>query len=78
MRTGSPLSTTQELLLARPETKRVEIKDDRLKVFVNDPRTDGGYIAETLVGSGLRLLELREDEIGLEEVFLRVTQGATQ
>ena len=78
VRTGSPLSTTQELLLARPETKRVEIKDDRLKVFVNDPRTDGGYIAETLVGSGLRLLELREDEIGLEEVFLRVTQGATQ
>jgi len=26
----------------------------------------------------VRLLEFREDEIGLEEVFLRVTKGETQ
>ena len=27
---------------------------------------------------GARLIELREDEIGLEEVFMRVTRGETQ
>jgi hypothetical protein len=47
-------------------------------VVVRDPSDDGGFIAETLVGAGLRLLELREDEVGLEEVFLRVTKGDTQ
>jgi hypothetical protein len=30
------------------------------------------------VRGGAKLLELREDEIGLEEVFLRVTRGETQ
>jgi hypothetical protein len=35
-------------------------------------------VAEVLVKAGARLLELREDELGLEEVFLRVTKGETQ
>jgi len=35
-------------------------------------------IADTLVRGGARLVELREDELGLEEVFLRVTKGETQ
>jgi len=39
---------------------------------------DHSIIAETLVQGGAKLLELREDEIGLEEVFLRVTRGETQ
>ena len=78
VRAGCPPATARELLLARTETRQIEIKEDRLKVFVEDPRIDGSYIAETLVGAGVRLLELREDEIGLEEVFLRVTEGATQ
>lgn len=78
VRAGCPTATARDLLLARPETSRVELQDERLKVYVADPRQDGSYIAETLVGAGVRLLELREDEIGLEEVFLRVTQGATQ
>jgi hypothetical protein len=47
-------------------------------VVLADPANDGAFIAETLVSGGQRLLELREDEIGLEEVFLRVTKGETQ
>jgi hypothetical protein len=35
-------------------------------------------VAEVLVKGGARLIELREDELGLEEVFLRVTRGETQ
>jgi ABC-2 type transport system ATP-binding protein len=78
VRVGSPLSTARDFLAARPETSRVEIVDDRLKVVVADINQDGGYIAETLIPAGIRLLELREDEIGLEEVFLHVTKGETQ
>ena len=35
-----------------------------------------GRAVDTRIGA--KLLELREDEIGLEEVFLRVTRGETQ
>jgi hypothetical protein len=52
--------------------------DERLKVVLNDLNGDGSFIADTLVPAGVKLLELREDEIGLEEVFLRVTKGETQ
>jgi ABC-2 type transport system ATP-binding protein len=71
-------SRARELLAERPEVSSVDTADGRLKVVVRDPSDDGGFIAETLVGAGLRLLELREDEVGLEEVFLRVTKGDTQ
>ena len=40
--------------------------------------TDHSIVAEALVKRGARLVELREDELGLEEVFLRVTRGETQ
>ncbi len=68
----------RELLAARPEVARVELVDERLKVVLNDLNGDGSFIADTLVPAGVKLLELREDEIGLEEVFLRVTKGETQ
>ena len=37
-----------------------------------------GFLAETIVQGGLKLTGLWEDELGLEEVFLRVTRGETQ
>jgi hypothetical protein len=40
---------------------------------------DGSLLASVLVGgAGLALQELREEEAGLEEVFLQVTKGDTQ
>ena len=37
-----------------------------------------GFLAAALVGGGFRVTGLWEDELGLEEVFLRVTKGETQ
>ncbi|HKS35772.1 MAG TPA: ABC transporter ATP-binding protein [Verrucomicrobiae bacterium] len=67
-----------ELLKARPEVTEVETVEGRLKVTLNDHDTDPGCVAETLVHGGVRLVGLEEDELGLEEVFLRVTRGETQ
>jgi ABC-2 type transport system ATP-binding protein len=78
VRVGGALAAARDLLAARPEAARVEAHEDRLKVVLANPDGDGGFIAETLVGGGQRVLELREDELGLEEVFLRVTKGETQ
>jgi ABC-2 type transport system ATP-binding protein len=47
-------------------------------VTVRDDQADGSVVADVLVRGGSRLVELREEELGLEEVFLRVTKGETQ
>jgi len=66
------------LLKARPEVVEVTTLDHKLKVTLASHDTDHSIVAEALVRGGAKLLELREDEIGLEEVFLRVTRGETQ
>jgi len=67
-----------ELLKARPEVNQVERVEGRIKVTLNDHETDPGCVAETVVHGGLKLVGLEEYELGLEEVFMRVTRGETQ
>jgi ABC-2 type transport system ATP-binding protein len=78
VRVVGPSDKAEELLRARPEVARVEAIEERLKVVLSDLNGDGSFIADALVPAGVKLLELREDELGLEEVFLRVTRGETQ
>jgi hypothetical protein len=67
-----------EVLSACRDVQSVEEQDGRLKVTLTDHETDPGSVAEALVHGGVRLLGLEEEELGLEEVFLRVTRGETQ
>jgi ABC-2 type transport system ATP-binding protein len=67
-----------ELLRARPEVADVTTVDGEIKVTLASLDTDPSIVASTLVLGGAKLVELREDEIGLEEVFMRVTKGETQ
>ena len=67
-----------ELLQARPEVSAAEAEDGHIKITLINHDIDHSLIAETLVQGGAKLIELREDELGLEEVFLRVTRGDTQ
>jgi ABC-2 type transport system ATP-binding protein len=67
-----------EVLRTRPEISKVEAVEGRLKVTLNDHDTDPGCVAEALVHGGVKLIGLEEEELGLEEVFLRVTRGETQ
>ncbi len=67
-----------QLLKARPEITNVTSSEGRLKVALRDHDTDPGCVAETLVRGGVKLVGLEEEELGLEEVFLRVTRGETQ
>src|SRR5208283_3718955 len=64
-----------ELLKARPEVAEVLPVDGRIKVTLAGPEVEHGVVADILVQGGAKLIELREDEIGLEEVFMRVTRG---
>ena len=67
-----------ELLKSRPEVLEALAEDGHLKVTLQNHDIDLSLVADVLVRGGARLTELREDELGLEEVFLRVTRGETQ
>jgi ABC-2 type transport system ATP-binding protein len=67
-----------EMLKVLPEVAEVTWVEGRIKVLMRDHDTDPSRIASTLVGGGLRLIGLEEDQLGLEEVFMRVTRGDTQ
>ena len=67
-----------ELLKARHEVAQAEASDGQVKVTFASHDTDPAFLAQTLVHGGVKLTGLWEDELGLEEVFLRVTRGETQ
>jgi ABC-2 type transport system ATP-binding protein len=78
VRVSSDQTQAVELLQARPEFAEVKPVDHEIKVTLADTEADPSIVADVLVRGGAKLIELREDEIGLEEVFLRVTKGETQ
>ena len=78
VRVGSDTEQAAALIRACPAVTEVVPIDHKLKVTLTSHDADHSVIADALVRGGAKLLELREDEIGLEEVFLRVTRGETQ
>jgi len=78
VRVTSDANEAVQLLKARPEVSEAAINDGQIKITMNNHDTDHSIVADTLVRGGAKLVELREDEIGLEEVFMRVTRGETQ
>jgi ABC-2 type transport system ATP-binding protein len=78
VRVSSDTSQAIELLKTRSEISDVSTVDGEIKITLTGHDVDHSIIADVLVRGGARLTELREDEIGLEEVFMRVTRGETQ
>ena len=69
---------TIELLKTRAEVSEVTQVDGLVKITFTNHDIDPSIVADTLVRGGVRLTGLWEDELGLEEVFMRVTRGETQ
>ncbi|MDB6027994.1 MAG: transporter related-protein [Verrucomicrobiales bacterium] len=67
-----------EILQARPEISEVVAVDGQVKVSFKSHDVDPSFLPEVLVQCGIKFTGLWEDELGLEEVFLRVTKGDTQ
>ena len=78
VKVGEETAKAMELLKTRPEVTEVEQVDGQVKVTLASFDTDPSFLADTLVRAGVPLRGLWEDEIGLEEVFMRVTRGETQ
>jgi ABC-2 type transport system ATP-binding protein len=61
-----------------PDIGGVELKEDgTLQVTLNDGVQDGSFIADILYQNGFRLKLFKEEEIDLEDVFIRITKGLT-
>jgi ABC-2 type transport system ATP-binding protein len=67
-----------ELLKTCPEITDVTAVDGQIKVTFKSHDVDPTFLPEKLVRGGVKFTGLWEDELGLEEVFLRVTRGETQ
>ena len=78
VRVSSDQAQAIEILKSRTEVTEAVAEDGSVKVTLASHDTDHSIVADALVRGGARLTELREDELGLEEVFLRVTRGETQ
>ena len=48
-----------------------------LRVTLNDGITDASFLVDVLLRQGLRLKMFKEEEINLEDVFMRITKGIT-
>jgi ABC-2 type transport system ATP-binding protein len=78
VRVSSEQSQAIDLLKARKEIAEVAVADGEIKVTLAGPDIERSIVADILVHGGAKLIELREDQVGLEEVFMRVTRGETQ
>ena len=78
VRVSSDPAQAIEILKSRSEVTEAVAEDGAVKVTLASHDTDHSIVADALVRGGARITELREDELGLEEVFLRVTRGETQ
>src|SRR6266481_5866128 len=78
VRVSSDQNQALELLKTRAEISEVTTMDGEIKITLANHDIDHSIVADVLVRGGAKLIELREDEIGLEAVFMRVTRGETQ
>ena len=78
LRIGSDPAIAREILKQCNEVTEVESTESGIKLTLRDHETDPSTIVESLVKGGVRVVEFREDEVGLEKVFLHVTRGETQ
>ena len=78
VKVSSDQAAALDLLKVRPEVSEAVALDGQIKVTLVNHETDHSIVADALVRGGAKVVALREDELGLEEVFLRVTRGETQ
>jgi len=71
--------TAKEHLEGHIDVLSVEDRPEEkcLKVTLNEGVYDGSFIVDLLMKNGLKLKMFKEEEIDLEDVFLKITQGIT-
>jgi ABC-2 type transport system ATP-binding protein len=66
------------LLEPLAEVISVEVDGNELEVQVQITVEDTSFVLETLVGGGVKVVSIKERELDLEDIFMRITKGAVQ
>ncbi len=67
-----------KVLSAIPGVREIADENGALVVELDDEVKDYNVLAEALLRNGLRIRELREEQINLETAFMRLTKGIVQ
>lgn len=68
----------EEVLAGNPLVKGIDRDGSTLQVKLDPACEDTSFIAESLLTAGLRITSLKEEEIDLEDIFMKITTGAVQ
>ncbi len=68
----------REILSAMPDIRSVEEQNGQLLIELAEGVQDFSFIARALLDRGLKLRELREEQVDIETAFMRMTQGKVQ
>lgn len=75
---GRGVDRAMELLRGDARVAEVTNQPGYLQVSLKDGQTDYGFVAPLLVGAGVSLTLLKEEEVNLETAFMRLTKGIVQ
>ena len=74
-----PTDPAREFLLTQPHVAGVESNgDSTLRLMFNGDLEAQVMLLQTLVRNGFPVLDFREQQADLEDIFLRITTGAVQ
>ncbi|MEP0847183.1 MAG: ABC transporter ATP-binding protein [Phycisphaerae bacterium] len=69
---------TRQVLSGLPAVQSAQLRDGRLVLNLNSDTTDFSFIAAAMLQNGLRIHEIRQEEVNLETAFMRLTKGIVQ
>ena len=72
---GERIDDAQQFLRTHPHILEVEPHEDHLHVTLAPDAGDHSFLPEVLIKNGYRLTMLHEEEVKLEDVFMKITKG---
>lgn len=75
VRTRDRLERALELITAHPAVQSAQIADGTVRATLKDPEACISFAPALLVQAGLQVTFLREEELDLEDAFMRLTRG---
>ena len=69
---------TRQILEGLDRVREAQIQNGKLIVSLSDDTADFSFIAQAMIQNGLRIHEIRQEDVNLETAFMRLTKGIVQ
>lgn len=78
VRVKEDVEKARDLLASNPMVKSINVDGNEMEIHLDAACDDTSFIGETLLGGGIRITALKEQEVDLEDIFMKITTGAVQ